>query len=119
MNSDKIVTYTNMSNTFNKPVALVLAGTFPHRELIRNLRARGYYVVLVDYLPEPPAKDCADEHVQESTLDQNVVLRIARERNAKLVISTCVDQANLVACFVSEKMGASYALFFQGCRASD
>lgn len=105
MNSDKTATFINMSDSSNKPVALVLAGTFPHRELIRNLRARGYYVILVDYLPEPPAKDCADEHLQESTLDQDVVLRVARERNAKLVISTCVDQANLVACYVAENLG--------------
>lgn len=94
-----------MSNSQNKPVAIVLAGTFPHRELIRNLQVRGYYVILVDFLVEPPAKDIADEHIQESTLDQEKVLEIARAENAQLVISTCVDQANLVACYVAEQLG--------------
>lgn len=94
-----------MSESNNNPVALVLGGTFPHRELIRNLQARGYYTVLVDYLPNPPAKSIADEHVQESTLDKEKVMEIARAMDAKLVISACVDQANLAACYAAEQLG--------------
>ena len=95
-----------MSDNFNnKPIAIVLGGTFPHIELIKNLQQRGYYAVLVDYLDHPPAKDFADEHLQESTLDQDRVLDIAQSRGAKLVISTCIDQANVTACYVAEKLG--------------
>lgn len=86
-------------------VALVLGGTVPHRELIRQLQDRGYYVILIDYLPDCPAKAVADEHIQESTLDKEKVLQIARERAASLVISGCVDQANITACYCQEKLG--------------
>ena len=91
-------------NVENKPVAVVLGGTFPHIELVKNLQKRGYFVVLIDYYENPPAKNFADKHLQESTLDKEKVLNIARNINAKLVISTCIDQANVTACYVGEKL---------------
>lgn len=86
-------------------VAVVLGGTFPHRRLINNLRSRGYRAVLVDYYERPCAADCADEHIRESTLDVEKVLEIAQNADASLVISSCVDQANVIACAVSERLG--------------
>ncbi|WP_372995823.1 ATP-grasp domain-containing protein [Lutispora sp.] len=86
-------------------IAIVLGGTNPHIALINNLKRRGYYTVLVDYYDNPPAKEAADEHIKESTLDKDKVLEIARSISAKLVISACVDQANVTACYVAEKLG--------------
>jgi len=87
-----------------KPVALVLGGTNPHKGLIEKLRNRGFFCVLVDYLENPPAKPVADLHIQESTLDREKVMKLAKELRAKLVIATCVDQANVTACYVAEKL---------------
>lgn len=84
--------------------ALVLGGTSPHKLLIEKLKSRGFHVILVDYLDNPPAKESADEHIKASTLDQNTVLSIAKERKADLVISVCIDQANSVCCYVAEKL---------------
>ena len=39
----------------NKPIALILGGTVPHSELIKQLKERGYYTILIDYLLNPPA----------------------------------------------------------------
>ncbi|MBO9473659.1 ATP-grasp domain-containing protein [Shimia sp. R10_1] len=89
----------------NNLVAIVLGGTAPHAVLLENLKARGYYTVLVDYFENPPAKKYADEHIVASTLDKDVVLNIAREKEASLVIATCVDQANTVAICVSQQLG--------------
>lgn len=89
----------------NKPVAIVLAGTVPHISLIENLKKRGYYTILVDYYENPPAKEAADKHVRESTLDKEIVLNIARKVDADLVITTCMDHANVTACYVAEKLG--------------
>ncbi len=85
--------------------AIVLGGTVPHIELIRQLKARGYAVVLVDYLADSPAKRFADLHVRESTLDHDKVLEVAREQSADLVIATCIDHANATACDVLERLG--------------
>lgn len=88
-----------------KLIAIVLGGTNPHIALIENLKRRGYHTILIDYYENPPAKKAAAEHIRESTLDQKTVLRIAKEREADLVISTCIDQANVTACYVAEKLG--------------
>ncbi len=97
----------------NKPVAIVLGGTNPHVTLVRKLQERGYYTVLVDYLPNPPAKAVADMHVQESTLDKEKVLEIAREYKASLVITTNIDQANVTACYVAERLGLPHPYSYE------
>lgn len=88
-----------------KPTAIVLGGTVPHKFLVENLKGRGYQALLVDYYENPPAASVADQHIRQSTLDQNAVLEIAKQAKASLVISGCVDQANLTACYVAEKLG--------------
>ncbi len=88
----------------NKPVTLILGGTAPHCVLIDNLKARGYFTVLVDYYQNPPAKPHADLHVPISTLDKDAVVALARDMGAALVIATCVDQANTIACYVAEQL---------------
>lgn len=97
----------NTSSPVNnkKKKALVLGGTAPHAELIRQLKERGYYTILIDYLENPPAKIEADEHLLESTLDKDTVYSIALEREVDLVITTSIDQANITACYVLEKLG--------------
>ncbi len=87
-----------------KPTAIVLGGTVPHIALIQRLKNRGYHTLLVDYLDNPPAQAHADEHIQESTLDKEKVLSIARETNADLVISAAIDQSNATACYVGEQL---------------
>jgi phosphoribosylamine-glycine ligase len=85
--------------------AIVLGGTAAHIDLINNLKKRGYYTFLIDYYENPIAKEFADRHIQESTLDKEKVLEIAKAENVDLVISTSVDQANLTACYCLERLG--------------
>lgn len=85
--------------------AIILGGTAPHALLIEKLRQRGYYTILVDYLNNSPGKRVADRHICESTLDLDKVLKIAEEEKASLVISTCIDQANVTCCYVAERLG--------------
>lgn len=96
-----------------KSIAIVLGGTVPHITLIKKLKERGYYTILIDYFNNPPAKEFADEHIKESTLDQNKVLEIARSRKADLVISTCIDQANSICCYVAEKLNLPHPYSFE------
>ncbi len=89
----------------DKKSAIILGGTIPHKYLIDNLKKRGFYTILIDYYQNPPAAANADEHIQESTMNKEAVLAIAYERKASLVISGCIDQANITACYVLEKLG--------------
>lgn len=88
-----------------KPTAIVLGGTNPHIALIQNLKLRGYHTILLDFLENSPAKPFADEHIRESTLNKEKVCEIAVEQKASLVISACIDHANVTACYVAEKLG--------------
>ena len=87
------------------PVAIVLGGIFPHAEVLRKLRKRGYYTILIDYFDNPVAAAEADEHSNESALDYDAVLKIAGGRNASLILSPCLDQQMVIAMQVSEKLG--------------
>lgn len=94
-----------MNNNSNKPIALVLGGTFPHITLIEKLKKRGYYTILIDYLPNPPAKTYSDDHIQESTLDYQMVLSIAKKKNASIIISACLDQPIPLLAKISSELG--------------
>lgn len=96
-----------------KPVAIVLGGTSPHVMLVNKLHNRGYYVILVDYLPTPPAKKVADEHIQASALDKEQVLSIAKECSAKVVISACIDHTNSVCCYVAEQLNLPHPYSYE------
>lgn len=97
----------------NSKTAIVLGGTNPHIALINNLKKRGYYTILLDYYENPPAKQYADEHIIESTLDLEKVLEVAKNKKADLVISTSIDQANVTACYVGEKLGLPIPYSYQ------
>lgn len=88
----------------NKKV-IVLGGNVPHCTLIKELKKRGYYTILIDYLDNPPAKSIADIHIQESTLDQDKVLEIAKEYQPQYILDACIDRPIPVVGYVSEKLG--------------
>jgi formate-dependent phosphoribosylglycinamide formyltransferase (GAR transformylase) len=102
-----------MDKAIRKSVAIILGGTFPHIELINNLKRRNYYTILIDFLNSPPAKKYADEHIIESTLDRELILQIAQGRNTELIISSCVDQANVTACYVAEKLNLPHPYSYE------
>lgn len=86
---------------------IVLGGGYDQIELIQSIRKneRDAFIILVDYLENPIAKDYADIHIQESTLDYELVLSLARKYDIYKIITACTDQALLTMAYVSEQMG--------------
>lgn len=74
-----------------KPFALVLGGSSVHIPLVEKLQHRGYYVGLIDYLDNPPAKKYADCHFQVSTFDKQAIKEIAIEHKVQLIINCCLE----------------------------
>ena len=110
----------NLQRRNNMNKAIVLGGTAAHIARIEELHKRGFYVILVDYLDNPPAKKSADIHIQESTMDFDAVLKIAAENKVGLVISSSVDQANITATFVNEKLGLTNPYSYEtACAIAD
>lgn len=84
---------------------LVLAGGFDQIALIEELKLRGHYVILADYYENPMAKSAADKHYQASTLDVDLIEKVALEEKVDLITTACTDQALLTVAQVSEKLG--------------
>ena len=85
--------------------AIILGGVAPHIELIKNLKKRGYEAILLDYYENPPAKEAADRFYQISTLDYKAVKKIAEKEKVDLIITVCVDHANVIMCRIAEELG--------------
>lgn len=92
---------------------VVLAGTRPHAELIKNLKFRGYRTVLIDYTENPFAKEFADVHYMDSTLDVVAVERIAREEKACRIMDICIDRPIPIAAFVAEKLALPHPISYR------
>lgn len=89
---------------------LVLAGGFDQIALIKELKKRGHTVFLADYYDNPPAKVYADEHFQVSTLDEQAILNLAKQKKVQLVTTACTDQALLTVARVSEELNLPFYL---------
>ena len=99
----------------DQKTAIVLGGTVPHGELIKELKNRGYTAILVDYFADPPAARYADIHYRESAMDLQAVLKIARQHEADLVISSCLDQQMNIAMKVAEELGLKHPFSAEVC----
>lgn len=84
--------------------ALVLAGGFPQIALIKELKSRGYTVILADWNKEPVAKKHADVYYRASTLDVDAITDIAQKEQVDFLITACTDQALLTVAKVSESL---------------
>ena len=93
--------------------ALVLAAGLPQIALIKELKSRGIYVVLVDYYPNPIAKPYADKFYQISTLDIPAVTQVAKEETVDFILTVCTDQALLTVSKVSETLGLPCYIDYQ------
>ncbi len=85
-------------------IVIVLGGIEAHKILIKRLKKRGYYTILVDYLDNPPAAATADEHIKVSTFDTDAIKKLAKERNVKLVINSCLEHLNATISMIAEEL---------------
>ena len=83
---------------------IVLGGGLDQIALIKELKSRGHWVYLVDYLDNPPAEKFADKFFQISTLDEDAIYGLAIKHRIELITTACTDQALLTMANVSEKL---------------
>lgn len=92
---------------------LVLAGGYDQIDLIKELKKRNAYVILIDYFENPPAKVFADKHYKISTLDTEEVKKIAILEKVELITTACTDQALLTMAKVSEELKLTCYLSYE------
>jgi biotin carboxylase len=84
---------------------IILAGGADQKDLVLDLKSRGYFTILIDYNENPIARSVADEYIQQSTLDKELIYTIAKEKKANNIITACTDQALLTVAYVADKLG--------------
>jgi len=85
--------------------AAVLGGTNPHIALINLLKKKGYKVLLFDSRKQPPARPYCDFFFQISIFDFEKIFTELKKYNISLVISACVDHANVTAIDLCSRLG--------------
>lgn len=96
-----------------KESIIILGGSRPHAELAKYLHLRGYRTILIDYLPNPPAKEVADIHYQDSSLDVEAVERIAQKEQATHIMCICTDRAIPPAAYVAERLHLTHPYSYE------
>ncbi|WP_411687808.1 ATP-grasp domain-containing protein [Acinetobacter indicus] len=85
--------------------ALFLGGAYAQIPILKEAKARGWYIITCDYLPENPGHKLADEYYNLSTTDREKVFELAKKIKPDYVIAYASDPAAPVAAYVSEKLG--------------
>lgn len=84
---------------------MMLGGNFLQVTAIKKAKELGYYVITVDYLPDNPGHQYADEYHNISTIDKEKVLELAKKLQIDGILSYASDVSAPTAAYVSEKMG--------------
>ena len=83
---------------------LLLGGSRHQVPAIETAKRLGYRTVLCDYLPDNPGQYAADVFYQESTVDKELMLSIARKEGVSGVLAFGTDVAASTAAYIAEQM---------------
>tara|TARA_B100001093_G_scaffold516157_1_gene594266 strand:+ start:451 stop:1584 length:1134 start_codon:yes stop_codon:yes gene_type:complete len=88
-------------------VVIILGGSPLQRDLIEAAN-KSYYVIILDGNANCALKEIADEfeHLDFSNLDK--VLKFAKTKNPKHILTTANEKGNIIAAIVSKKLGLYY-----------
>lgn len=87
---------------------LFLGGHILTVHLVNKAHEMGMYTIVTDYIPDAPAKKCADKAYDISTLDIDALVDMARKENVDGVFTGYVD-VNLAPCRkVCERLGLPF-----------
>lgn len=84
---------------------LILGAMEMHVPLIKRAKEMGNYVITVDYIPENPGHQLADEAYFDSTTDLDAVLKLSKKLNIDGIMTYNSDPAAPTAAYVAEKLG--------------
>lgn len=95
----------NTSDACRQRSILLLGGSRHQVPAIEAAKRLGLRTVLCDYLPDNPGQFAADVFYQESTVDKELMLSIARKEHVEGVLAFGTDVAASTAAYIAEHMG--------------
>ena len=88
-------------------IVIILGGGPLQRDLIEAAN-KSYYVIILDGNADCALKGLADEFVHLDFSDLAKVLKFAKAKNPRLILTMANEKGNLIASLVSEKLGLYY-----------
>jgi biotin carboxylase len=92
---------------------LLLGGLRYLIPVIKVAHEIGIYVITCDYLPNNIAHRYSDEYINESIIDKEAILKIAKEKKIDGIMSFAVDPGVVTAAYVAEKMGLPFQCSYE------
>lgn len=84
---------------------MCLGGNYFQMSAVLAAKKLGIYVIDVDYLPENPAHEYADEYYNISITEKEKILELARHLEIDGILSYASDVGAPTAAYVAERMG--------------
>ena len=75
---------------------MLLGGNYFQITATKAVKRLGHYAINVDYLPNNPAHQYADEYHNVSTTDKEAVLELAKKLNIDGIVSYVSDRKSVV-----------------------
>lgn len=74
-----------------KKKILILGGAYLHNKVVEAARDMGLYTIVIDNVPDSPAKKIADKSYNINVSDVDAVVEISKKEGVDAVISVCLD----------------------------
>lgn len=84
---------------------LILAGVNIHNKVVEAAKKMEIYTIVIDYLPNSPAKQIADEKLMYDIFDVDGLVKWGKEYAIDGVIGLCCDPTSKSAQEIAERLG--------------
>lgn len=74
-----------------KKKILILGGAYLHNKVVESAQDMGLYTIVIDNVPDSPAKKIADKSYDINVSDVDAVVEISKKEGVDAVISVCLD----------------------------
>ena len=84
---------------------LIIGASILQLPAINKAKEMGLYVGVVDYNPNAVGVSCADEYFEVSTIDEEGILRVAKEFNPDGIMTLATDMPMRSVAYATSKLG--------------
>lgn len=95
----------NRSEKKTKKKILILGGAYLHNKVVEAARDMGLYVIVIDNVPDSPAKKIADKSYDINVADVDAVVEMGKREGVDAVITVCLDFCQTYYQRICQRLG--------------
>lgn len=93
------------SDKKTKGKILILGGAYLHNKVVEAARDMGLYTIVIDNVPDSPAKKIADKSYDINVSDVDAVVEMCKKEGVDAVISVCLDFCQTYYQRICQRLG--------------